>query len=277
MVNILVPTDFSSLSKVAIQYAVKMANLVNGNVTLLHVIANVVEPTRKDALSQRIKVVEKELLAAAEEGFVPVLKEAEKFNKTSNPIVCKIQMGRSFSETVKQFAKKNKSGLIVMGTRGASGVAKYVLGSNTVSVLDGSHIPVLAIPENAEFKTLKNVAYACDLKHVEKEVKAMLPFLKIFDSTLHVFHLADNGKNLETKKTKINDILKKLNYRKSTVTVQSGKDVKTAIDNFVQQVKVDMLSMFPHEQSFYGKLFGKSITKKMAFHSSVPLLAFKSK
>src|SRR5918995_1497922 len=119
MVNILVPTDFSNLSKVAIEYAVKMANKFNGNVTLLHVIANVAAPIRSD-LSSRIKAVGKQLVIDAEKDFAPILKHAEKLNKTSNPIVHKIEMGDSFSGIVKQFAKKNRSGLIVMGTRGAS-------------------------------------------------------------------------------------------------------------------------------------------------------------
>lgn len=276
MVNILVPTDFSDLSKIAIEYAVKMANKFNGNVTLLHVIANVAAPIRSD-LSSRIKAVGKQLVVDAEKDFVPILKQAEKFNKTSNPIVHKIEMGDSFSDIVKQFAKKNKSGLIVMGTRGASGVKKYVLGSNTVSVLDGSTIPVLAVPENADFKSLKNVAYASDLKKLEREVKTMLPFLTIFDTTLHVFHVAEKGSDKEAIQSKIKDILKKVNYRKSTVMVESGKKIEGAIDSFVQKLNADMLLMFTHEQSFFGKLFGKSMTKKMAFHSSVPLLAFKSK
>src|SRR6185436_16181611 len=125
MVNILVPTDFSDLSKVAIEYAVKMANKFNGNVTLLHVIAHVAMPIRSD-LSSRIKTVGRELLAKAEEDFVPILKQANRFNKTSNPIAHKIEMGDSFSSIVQSFAKKNRSGLIVMGTRGASGVKKYV-------------------------------------------------------------------------------------------------------------------------------------------------------
>lgn len=276
MVNILVPTDFSDLSKVAIEYAVKMANKFNGNVTLLHVIANVAVPIRSD-LSSRIKMVARELIAKAEGDFVPILKQANKFNKTSNPIVHKIEMGDSFSAIVQSFAKKNRSGLIVMGTRGASGVKKYVLGSNTVSILGGSQIPVLAVPESAEFKSLKNVAYASDMKHLEREVKTMLPFLTIFDSTLHVFHVAEKGSDTEALQKKIKDILKKVDYRKSTVTVQSGKKVEGAIDSFVQELNADMLSMFTHEQSFFGKLFGKSMTKKMAFHSSVPLLAFKAK
>ena len=276
MVNILVPTDFSSLSKIAIQYAVKMANKIDGNITLLHVITNVAEPIRSD-LSQRIKSVERDIITKAEKDFAPLLKEMEKYNKTDHPIVYKIQKGDSFSRTIRSFAKKNRSGLIVMGTRGANGVAKYVLGSNTVSVLDASPVPVLAVPEHADFKTFKNVVYASDLKHFQKEVKAMLPYLKIFDSTLHVFHVAEKGKDIEELQLSVKNSLKKADYRKSTVTIESGKKVDAAIDSFVHKLKGDLITMFTHKQNFYEKLFSRSITKKMAFQSKVPLLAYKSK
>lgn len=276
MVNILVPTDFSELSKVAIRYAVKMSNQINGNVTLLHVITNIVEPIHSD-LRQRIKSVERDLMEKAEEDFLPILKEAAKYNKASAPVVHKIQKGQSFSRALIQFAKKNRSGLIVMGTRGASGVTKYILGSNTVSVLDDSHIPVLAVPEDAEFKTFKNIVYASDLKHLEKEVKVMLPYLKIFDSTLHVLHVTEKKKEIEQLQDKIKASLKKADYRKSTATVQAGKKIDTTIDSFVHQLRADLVSMFTHKKSFYQKLFDRSITKEMAFQSKVPLLAFKSK
>ena len=39
MVNILVPTDLSELSKIAVQYAIKIANKMDGNVTLTYTLS----------------------------------------------------------------------------------------------------------------------------------------------------------------------------------------------------------------------------------------------
>lgn len=276
MVNILVPTDFSDLSKVAVQYAVKMANKIDGSITLVHVITNVIEHVRGE-MSGRIKAVEKELVAQAELDFAPIVKEAQKLNKTNNPIVNKIEKGESFSKTLNAFVKKNKFDLVVMGTRGASGVTKYVLGSNTVSLLDDSSIPVLVVPGKAEFKTFKNVTYATDLKHFEREVKVILPYLKIFDSTLHVFHVVEKIKDAANLQVVVKKILKKVDYRKSTVTIDKSKKVDDAIESFVKALKADLVIMFTHKKNFYEKIFNRSMTKEMAFQSQVPLLAFKSK
>jgi nucleotide-binding universal stress UspA family protein len=275
MVNILVPTDFSDLSKVAVNYAIKVANKFDGTVTLLHVISGIV-PVRGD-MSSRIKKVEMELVAQAQLDFAPVVKEAQKLNKTDNDITSKIEKGESFGKVLKAFVKKNKFDLIVMGTRGASGVSKYVLGSNTVSVLEESPIPVLAVPGNAEFKTFKNVVYATDLKHFEREVRTILPYLKIFDSTLHVFHVVEKLKDAENLEVVVKKALKKVDYRKSTVRIDKSKKIEPAIESFVHALKADLVIMFTHKRNFYEKLFNRSMTKEMAFQTNVPLLAFKGK
>jgi nucleotide-binding universal stress UspA family protein len=276
MINILIPTDFSSLSQVAIEYAVKMANRMNGTVTLLHVMDNVVKPTRA-SLQEEAKAIGREASALAKERFIPVLEEAEQFNKTGKPIVVKIRRGRSFSNTVRLFAKRNQIGMIVMGTKGASGITKYVLGSNTVSVMDASRIPVLAVPARAQFKNFKNIVYAADLKFLEDEVHIMKPYLKLLDATLHVVHVCDKTKDCELLQADVKNILKQVDYRKSTVMIKTGKPVDKVIDSYVKELKADLVTMFTHKRTAYENLFHRSMTKKMAFQSHVPVLAFKNK
>ena len=65
MVNILVPTDLSDLSKVAVHYAIKIANKLDGTITLLHVI-NIIQPTRA-TMRLRLKTLEQELVDIAKE------------------------------------------------------------------------------------------------------------------------------------------------------------------------------------------------------------------
>ena len=72
MLNILVPTDFSDLSKVAINFAIKVANKLNGNITLLHVVT-LVQPTRA-SIRLKLKSLEKEIMDIAEEDFEALLK-----------------------------------------------------------------------------------------------------------------------------------------------------------------------------------------------------------
>lgn len=274
--NILVPTDFSKLSQVAIDYAVSMANRINGSVTLLHVMDNFVKPTRA-SMQEEAKAISREASVLARQRFVPIVADAEKLNKTGNPIGVKIRKGRSFCNTVRLFAKRNQMELIVMGTKGASGLSKFVLGSNTVSVMEASRIPVLAVPARARFNNFKNIIYAADLKYLESEIGILKPYLKMLDATLHVLHVCDKTKSEEELQNKVKGILKQVDYRKSTVMIKSGKPIDRVIDSYVRELKADMVVMFTHKRTAYENLFHRSVTKKMAFQSHVPLLAFKNK
>ena len=65
MVNILIPTDLSEFSKVAVNYAVKIVNKLGGTITLLHVVS-IVQPTRA-TMRLQLKSLEKELVDTARE------------------------------------------------------------------------------------------------------------------------------------------------------------------------------------------------------------------
>ncbi|MEO5603810.1 MAG: universal stress protein, partial [Cyclobacteriaceae bacterium] len=150
-----------------------------------------------------------------------------------------------------------------------------VLGSNTASVIEESHIPVLAVPEHAEFKGFRNVVYASDLRHLEKELSILILYVEKFGSTIHLIHILQDGNEVQETELKIERVLQKFSYKNLVTLVLVDSDIGAAIDQYVEVSKADILAMFTHELSFYEKVFDKSITRKMAFHSSIPLLAFK--
>ena len=60
MVNILVPTDFSDLSKIAVEYGIKIVNKLGGTLTLIHVV-NIVRPTTA-TIRMQLKAFQKDLM-----------------------------------------------------------------------------------------------------------------------------------------------------------------------------------------------------------------------
>ncbi|MBL7857782.1 MAG: universal stress protein [Cyclobacteriaceae bacterium] len=275
MVNILVPTDFSDLSRGSIEYAIRIANQLDGNITLLHVI-NIMQPTRA---STRLKLhsLEREMVKDAKEDFAKLLDEVTKQVKTTQPVKYKVVKGASFNDTVKNQAKRLRTGLIIMSTRGASGLRKYVMGTNTASIIGISPVPVLAVPEEATFKSFKTVVYATDMQHLEKEIKALMPYLEKFQSHVHLIHVVPSNKDIAAIEAKIDKVIMKTGFKNVIVRMLVNENVDVAIDNYVKASKADLLTMFTHEKSFYEKLFNRSITKRMAFQSKLPLLAFRQK
>lgn len=273
MVNILVPTDFSDLSKVAIKYALKMAKNLNANVTILHVIIRI-QPTRA-SVRFKLQSLEQEMDKYAKEDLGDLKAEVEKWNKAAIPVQVKIAKGSNFHDAVKAEAKKLRSGLIVMGTRGASGMKKVVVGTNTTAVIERSIIPVLAIPELATHTGYKRIVYAADLKDVDGELQRLKPYLEIFDSSVQIVHVVDNKTKVEGSLEILEAAVNKYGSKKIKFEVLVSKDVAKTIDNFVIDQKADLVCLFTRDHSFYDKLFNRSHTKKMAFQSKIPLLAFK--
>lgn len=273
MVNILVPTDLSDLSRIAVQYAIRIANKLNGTVTLLHVITQP-EPTRV-AMRERLKAFEAELVRAAQEDLESLAAEFVKQIRFTQPIRCRVAKGASFNDTVKKEARKQHSGLIIMGTRGAGGLKKVVLGSNTASMIEVSPIPVIAVPEQATFKGFRNIVYASDMRNLEKEITMLVPYIERFGSTIHIVHITSSGKEIEALEERMNTAIQKLGYKNIVSLVLVSRSVEKAIEDYVNLSKADLLAMFTHTPTFYEKLFDRSMTRRMAFQAQIPLLAFK--
>ncbi len=273
MVNILVPTDFSDLSKVSIKYALKMAKNLNANITILHVIIRI-QPTRA-SVRFKLQSLEREMDKYTNEDLEDLKTIVSKWNKGGIPVQYKIAKGNNFHDTVKTEAKKLRSGLIVMGTRGASGLKKVIVGTNTTAVIERSTIPVLAIPELATHTGFKKIIYATDLKDVDGEIIRLKPYLEIFSSSVHVVHVVDNDKKVEAAKDSIAKAFQKFDSKKLKIEVLVNKDIGKALDEYLLEQNADLVCMFTHQHSFYDKLFNRGQTKKIAFQSKVPLLAFK--
>jgi nucleotide-binding universal stress UspA family protein len=136
--KILVPTDFSECSQAAVEYAVSLAKAFKGELSIFHVMEPMVYeldfsfvqpagfPDLKDRLSESLN---KKLAPIQAEGI-----SAEGFIFSGEPSV----------EIIK-FANSRQADLIVMGTRGRTGLAHVLLGSAAERVIQQAPCPVLAI------------------------------------------------------------------------------------------------------------------------------------
>jgi nucleotide-binding universal stress UspA family protein len=275
MLNILVPTDFSPLSRIASNFAVKIACQLEGNITFLHVLT-ITEPVRV-SMHEKMKKLEEDMMRLAERDIYKLIKDVTK--NTDESIVTKSVVVRSsdFVGTLNKESKRLHSGLIVMGTKGATGLKKAVIGSNTTSVIEGSHIPVLVVPDKARFKGFHDIVYACDMKDPERELKVLLPYAEKFDSVVHLVHVTSSGKKIEELEEKIEKIFQKLKARNVAAVILVDDGVEAAIEQYLSVNKASLLAMFTHKLSFIERIFDKGMTRKVAFHTSVPLLAFRKK
>lgn len=272
--KILILTDFSDLSKVAINYGLSMSGKLEAEYTILNIVR--LDGVPKSHL--KMKQIERTLFAIAEEEGQKLIEESIKQTKTKANVTFKAIKSHKVADTVGRYAEANKINLVIMGSRGASRIKKAVLGGTTVSVIDVSEVPVLAIPEKAEFANFKNVVYASDLKNVQKELDTIIPFARIFGSTVHMVHVVEAiDKNVDAKREEANVLVEKADYAKIKLEVVIDDNVPMAIDKYLNEKKGDVLTTFTHELNLFDKIFARSLTRKVAYQGITPLLAFKRK
>ena len=265
-------TDFSPLSKVAIQYAMKMASKLDIEFAILNVVR--LDGVPKSNL--KWKQIERSLVAVAVEEGEKLVSELKL--KVNSPITFKAIRSHKVADMVTRYVEKNYTNLVIMGSQGASHMKKVRLGGTTVSVIDSVHAPVLAIPRLAEFKSFRNVVYASDLKDAKKELEILIPFAQIFDSKIHMVHVVSAiDMKVEAQRKSVETLIQQSGYHKIDFKLLIDEDVPGAIDQYIQDTKADLLTTFTHELSLYEKLFGLSITRKLAYQARIPLLAFKRK
>jgi len=276
MKKILVLTDFSKLSKVAVSYAIGIAKKMEAKIIL----ASVINASSSSNARANWKKLTDEMVRNAQQDAMRLLTE---FKKEQGAVEITYQsiLGFPVADMIDQFAVKNKVDLIIMGTKGATGLKKVMMGSNAAAVIDNSSVPVIVVPGENSFKTIKKIVYATDLANLTAEIKAMTRFANHYDAPIHVLHVVKDGTKSDLEKIE-QDMAKMASKGQSTSTskpkihfhVVKSENTAKAVDKFVVDSKADILTMFTHRLDFYEKLFGKSITRQLAFHSTVPLLTF---
>lgn len=270
--KVLVLTDFSPLSKVALQYAIRMSTKLSAEITIV----NVVRLDGVPKSNMRLKQVEGMLMKIAEEEGEKLLAEVK--SKTSATVSFKAIKGHTVTDVLKRYTAKNYVNLVVMGSQGASQLKKISLGGTTVSVIDSIAAPVMAIPKFAEFKGFGSIVYATDLKDLKAELDLLIPFASIFNTHIHTVHVVESvDKKVEDRRIAAEKTIEKTGYKKIDFRLIIDDDIPSAIDGYIRQSKADLLTTFTHELKLYEKLFGLSITRQLAYQGNIPLLAFKRK
>lgn len=241
-------------------------------------ILNIVRLEGVPKANLKLRQIEKNIAAISEEEGAKLIKDITTTIKGNYTINYKAVRARTVAEMVRKYVNKNETNMVVMGLQGASALKKARLGGTTVSVIDECKVPVMAIPELAKYKNLEHIVYASDLNNVQKELDIIIEFASIFGSTVHMIHVAPvMDKKLEADKYRVSEIISKMGYGKLDFKLILDEDITTAIDGYIKKTKADLLTTFTHKLSLEEKLFGKSVTRKLAYQGTIPLLAVKRK
>lgn len=267
--KILVPLDFSDCSLNALDYALELSEVLGGKICVLHAYhVPYAFPEGGNAITD-------DTLRAIENNVEEEFRELRKRYNSSLEKFCDFKKVASFGiDAINTELKKEEYDLIVMGTRGSSGLSELLIGSVTANVIEEANSPVICVPENAKFQYIKNMAFACDYEEVcePKEIDILKHIAKAFKAEVHLLNVKE-----KTRAGHFEEAMYFESFFASiphTHNTSRFREFEAGINDFIESNEIEMLVIMPRKKNVIKKLFGKSHTKTMAYHTKIPLLAF---
>jgi nucleotide-binding universal stress UspA family protein len=277
MIKILIPVDFSECSIKAVNFAAQLSHYIPTQLDLL----NVQEGTGS-LYTDYVGLNREFNLSLMADARKKLEKLQVRLGLADHVVAMTHLVTGEVQETIIAEAAKLKSDLIIMGTSGASGIKELLIGSQTASVIGHSKVPVLAIPEEYKWKKPEKILLATN--NFEKDPNVLDTVFQLagqlqakVETVVFSEEDSDDAATLLKTSYGINayeEFLKQeYNQPELLATHITGKKFEETLANHIVQNDVDILIMITYQRSLLKRIFTPSHTRRMSYHTKIPLLA----
>ena len=270
--KILIPTDFSVQAEFAYLMVKKLEEKITTDIHFLHVL-NVPDTVTMDSKG--------EIQTCGEIDVNYVLKQKEIALRQldnlkalyGNQINVHLVLGKT-TDAILNFSNSNAFDLIVMGTKGASGIKEIVSGSEAQVIARKSQIPLLSLMCDRSDLQIENVLLVHNFINPKNEGLTLLhKLIKAFNTKVHFLQITSG--QVESEKTNAEADMKQFaelndieNYACHLI---NDKDVENGVIHFNQMNNMDLICIGTHGK---GGLFHQSATEKLINHLFKPIISF---
>ena len=273
MKSILVPCDFSPEAREAYQFALQLASKTNG---LVHVLKAVDLPVMyESALGAAPYYFDPTLIKELKEDAAVQYEKLKAQYPTSVRTEFFVQEG-PVTPTIRQFISDHGIDLVVMGTRGASGLEEYLIGSNTEKVVRYSPVPVFAIRTSVPLESIKHIVFPTMLDADPELMNQVRALQEFFGATIHLL-MINTPHNLERRndeQKRLEDFAKKHQLSRFTVNTRDEFREPSGILSFAHEIKADLIAMGTHGRRGLAHVFAGSITEQVVNRVDCPIWTF---
>jgi nucleotide-binding universal stress UspA family protein len=275
MKKILVPCDFSSTAMNALRSAVGYQTLEECEVHVLHVIEL---PVIHDSVLMPVLNFEESLLKdlkdKAGRTFAEVLRE---FENGEVPMISSVLFGPT-SRVILSYIAEHHIDLVIMGTKGSSGIHEVLIGSNTEKIVRASRAPVLVVRKPVNFKNLKQIAFPTNvdfapMEQLVQKVKSLQHLLKARINLVWINTPANFSDDERTYK-KLNEFANRYMLTDFTLSIYNDIHEETGIIRFAHHTHADLIVMATHGRRGLAHIFSGSLTENIVNHIDLPVWTY---
>ncbi|MCU4176859.1 universal stress protein [Carboxylicivirga sp. N1Y90] len=267
MVQILVPIDFSTSAMHALEYALKLGEKMPSNICLIHCLSDLVEETNAILSNKQVEVE------------LQKIKTDLTQKHPSQKVTVRIEQGYP-EDILVGISKRDEPDVIVMGTKSKEETIKELLGSVTSDVIKKARVPVLAVPHKSSVNLdrLNRILFVTDFGESDyRSLHKLVRLVSPFETQIHAVHFTTSMPDKwDKKRIEQMQAYCEKTYRNHTMDFEfiTGSDFLHALDVYMANKSIDMIAMTRHKRNMISKIFHSSITRKLLFHTEVPLLVF---
>jgi nucleotide-binding universal stress UspA family protein len=276
MQTIFVPLDFSENSLQALRHAIELAKTSESQIIVFHSYQppqmgggsftgkkKLIDLGKQEAEDNMYKVVMRLKETEPDLGFEHLVVDGD-------PI-----------QRILFYSEKYESDLIVMGTKGASGLNEVFLGSVAAKIINDASCPVVIVPEESQKGTYERIVYATSLiaddKGVLNYLKELATDFKAKLECIHIEQDSETNAKFQAFARNYTEMGTDDNYVSfKVVPKKENQKVEDVLLEYIEENPLTLLVMLRRERDFLQRIFGNSVTKKMAYHAESPLLIMKA-
>jgi len=280
MRTILVPFDFSDEATHALNFAQQLAIKAKCKLKVVHIVE--VPTTQSFSTMGEMNLdstpVNQIYMIELVEKRKRQLQELEEKHK-DQPYHFKTRMtfGNPYAGISTEIAEI-KADLVVMGSKGSSGIEEVLIGSNTEKVVRYSTCPVITVKQPADADQIKKIIFASDfskengmviqrIRDLQQLLGASLTLVKV--NTPSFFETSKDSRS------KINEFVNTHGLDESQVVIYNSTSEEVGIIEYAEESNADMIAMATHGRTGFMHLLSGSIAEDVVNHAKRPVWTMK--
>ncbi|EKB47490.1 universal stress protein UspE [Cecembia lonarensis LW9] len=191
----------------------------------------------------------------------------------------KMVFGNPFVGISKEIVEA-QADIVVMGSKGSSGLEEVLIGSNTEKVVRNATCPVITIKSPVKPKDIKKVVFASDFNEVPGDVvKRLKAAIETIDAELHLVKINTPSmfENTRTSIEKINAFVKDFKVSAASTIVYNSATEEDGILEYADDINADMIAMSTHGRTGFLHLLSGSIAEDVVNAAKRPVWTMKAR
>lgn len=268
--KILIPTDFSVQADFAYLMVKNLSSKLPVEIHFLHVL-NVPDTVTMDGDGNIQTCGEIDITYVEQQRDIARNKLENLKSQYGEEVHTHLTLGKTV-DTIIGVADTEEFDLIVMGTKGASGMLELISATETQMIVRRSSVPVLSLMCDRSDLEVKNLLIVHDFaENGDQNLNMLHRILAAFGAKAHLLQVAN-------QRTKDEEVLENMKVFAASNGLQDyethilkDRDVERGVVHFNQMHNIDIVCIGTHGK---GGLFHSSTTEKLVKHLFKPIISF---